>query len=155
MLLIFAFTLAGALIILLLLATFFFVWYLATKVALQIPTPNDWGAQKRFISLELDPDGVPFATGSTFTVFGATFTAVNHPPAAPNQVEIATDHNEQWENFYSALVSAVLPTQEPFTQYYSLTYGFYITITDTANRSVPAAPSGFFKNSISVYQASI
>ena len=144
MLLIIAFTLANALIILLLLGTFFFVWFLATRAAITVNPGTGWGAEpKQYISFELDQDRL-IAPGSTLTVFDVTLLAVNHEPAAPNQVRVALNYTAQWENIYSALVAAVLPNGEPFTKYYSLNYGFYIKITDTGGRGLPPNPSGFF-----------
>ena len=89
MLLIIAFTLANALIILLLLGTFFFVWFLATRAAITVNPGTGWGAEpKQYISFELDQDRL-IAPGSTLTVFDVTLLAVNHEPAAPNQVRVA------------------------------------------------------------------
>jgi len=148
--LLFGFTASNAITLLVMLAMLFSIWYLATKVALPAPPAQ----VKHFVSLEYDIDAVPFKPGSTLTVFGVTFVVVNHAPAAPNQVQASANYHEQWENFYSALVSAEISPGEPFTHYYSLAYGFYITITDTGNRNLPPAPSGFFGGAVSVYEIS-
>lgn len=151
---IFAFTITNALIVLLLLGTFFFVWFLATRVAITVNPGTGWGEEpKHYISFELDQDRT-IAPGSTLTVFGVTLVAVNHEPAAPNQVRVSLNYTTQWENIYSALVAAVLPNGEPFTQYYSLSYGFYIKITDTGGRGVPPAPSGFFGGAVLIEEMS-
>lgn len=151
---IFTFTLANALIVLLLLVTFFFVWFLATRVAITVNPGTGWGAEpKHYISFELDQDRL-IAPGSTLTVFGLTLVAVNHEPAAPNQVMVSLNYTKQWENIYSALVAAVLPNGEPFTKYYSLSYGFYIKITDTGGRGVAPEPSGFFGGAMLIEEMS-
>jgi len=150
----FTLTLANSLIILLLFGTFFFVWFLATRVAITVNPGTGWGAApKQYVSFELDQDRI-IAPGSTLTVFGVTLVAVNHEPAAPNQVRVSLNYTTQWENIYSALVAAVLPNGEPFTQYYSLSYGFYIKITDTGGRGVPPAPSGFFGGAVLIEEMS-
>lgn len=107
-------------------------------------------AANAFVRFELDIDNVPWAVGSTLTVFGITFTVVSGTPTGPNQVSSSSSASGQWSNFRNALLAAVTGGGQPFTDYYSITGGAYITITSIAPGSNPPAPAGLFSGGVIV-----
>lgn len=107
-------------------------------------------AANAFVTLELDPDNVPWTVGSTLTIFGITFTVVSGAPTGPNQVSSSANPSTQWSNFYNALLSGITGGGQPFTDYYSVSGGYYITITSIAAGLNPPAAAGLFGGGVVV-----
>ena len=105
-------------------------------------------AANAFVQVEMDLDTVPWNVGSTFTFFGITFTVVSGAPNGPNQVASSTNPATQWSNFYNALLSGITGGGQPITDYYSISGGFYITITAISPGSNNPSPSGFFSGGV-------
>lgn len=102
-------------------------------------------AANAFVRFELDQDNVPWAVGSTLTIFGITLTVVSGPATTgANQVISSSSASTQWSNFRAALLAAVTGGGQPFTDYYSVTGGTYITVTSIASGLNPPAPAGLF-----------
>jgi len=103
------------------------------------------------VTLELDPDNVPFLVGSTLVVFGTTFTVVPGTPTGPNQVAASTNPSTQWNNFKAALLSGLTVGLQPFTDYFTVvSSGLYITIQSIASGLNPPAPAGLFAGGVFV-----
>lgn len=107
-------------------------------------------AANAFVRLELDWDNVPWAVGSTLVIFGTTFTVVSGAPTGPNQVTSSSNPSTQWNNFASALLSGLTVGLDPFTDYYSVSIGTYITITSVAPGLNAPSPSGLFAGGVIV-----
>ena len=107
-------------------------------------------AANAFVRLELDPDNVPWTVGSTLTIWGITFTVVAGAPTGPNQISSSSNPATQWSNFYNALLSGITGGGLPFTDYYSLSSGYYITITSVAAGLNAPSPAGLFSGGVIV-----
>ncbi len=140
-----SFNLGVILIAAVLALTIIFIWACSWYFDL-VPKP------KGYVKLELDRDRVPLKIGSTFTVYGVTLTVVEGYTDKPNEVQATKSYNQQWENVFTALSYAEISPGVKFIDYYSLSYGFYITITDMGRRDVPALPSGFFDGAIILHE---
>ncbi len=107
---------------------------------------------KGYVKFELDRDRTPLKIGSTLTVYGVTLTVVEGNTDKPNEVQSSNSYNQQCENVFTALSYAEISPGVKFIDYYSLSYGFYITITDMGRRDVPALPSGFFDGALILHE---
>ncbi len=120
------------------------------KLCFEASDYTNIAAANAFVTFELDPDNVPWVVGSTLVVFGTTFTVVSGAPVGPNQVTSSSNPSIQWNNFLSALMSGLTVGSLPFTDYYSISSGYYITITSVAPGLNAPAPSGLFAGGLFV-----
>lgn len=123
------------------------LWYF-----LALPHNNEITEKKlAYVSFELDQDRVPFPIGSTLTVFGVTLTVVEEG-AGVNQVNASKDYNEQWRNFFAALLAAEIAPNVLFISRYSVSYSFYMTVRELQPMNVPPNPQGLFDNAIIIHE---
>lgn len=139
------FNLGAILIVATLAMTILFIWACSWYFDL---VPKQTG----YVKLELDRDRLPLKAGSTFTVYGVTLTVVDGKAEKPNEVQISKSYNQQWEHVFTALSYAEIMPGVKFIDYYSLSYGFYITITDMGRRNEPAMPAGYFDGAIILHE---
>ena len=141
--------LTGFMVFGLVLATAFLWWLIADTVMYTKPA-------LQYISFELDLDRLPIKEGSKFTVFGITFTAVNEYTDGVNEVVIAADYQTQWQNIYAALKAAQIdphtPFSKPFSAYYTVSFGYYITVREVKNRYTPAASTNLFDGALIIHE---
>jgi len=122
------------------------------KLCFEASDYSGGAAANAFIRFELD--NAPWAVGSSLTIWGITFTVVAGAPTGPNQISSSANPATQWSNFYNALLSGITGGGQPFTDYYSLSSGYYITITSVAAGLNAPSPAGLFSGGVIVDDSS-
>lgn len=122
------------------------------------PEPADTPPYKpAFVSFEQDLDNAILKVGSHLKLFGLLLTVVPVGTAAPNTVTQGRTAKEQWDNFYAALKAAQYRDldsglQGSFSEFFDVSYGYYITVKSKGIVTRPADVQGLFNNAIGIYE---